>query len=162
MTLFRHQHRRFPAPDDPNKIQRLPGWWQNKITKTARDPPHTPGESQKIIPKPPKSDPDGWIAGSLFGGSMPKPAPAVRGHPEPWHRRGLCSSRTLLRGPFLRSILATLPLGIWAGPVITLGCSIVLPVPGPGFRGRFWVGFGREPDVKASKTIWDRFLVRSH
>ncbi len=30
----------------------------------------------------------------------------------------------------------------------TLGCPILLPVPGPSFRRRFWVCFGREPDPK--------------
>ena len=57
--------------------------------------------------------------------------------------------------------------------VYTLGYAIVLPVPGPGFRGRFGTNFGRKPTENESKAgpkrpgpsaraVWDRFLVRSH
>ncbi len=29
---------------------------------------------------------------------------------------------------------------------------MVLPVPGPGFRGRFWTGLGRKPNADRQKT----------
>jgi hypothetical protein len=60
-----------------------------------------------------------------------------------------------------------------AGGPVTLGSAIVLPVHGPGFRDRFWVGFGCKPGGSGPKSgsklpgpsaraVWDRFLVRSH
>ncbi len=53
----------------------------------------------------------------------------------------------------------------------TSSCSKVLPVPGPGFRGRFWTGLGRKPNASGPNTSpklpgpkprasWDRLLVR--
>ena len=33
-----------------------------------------------------------------------------------------------------------------------LGYAILLPVPGPGFRGQFWVGFGRKLTANGPKT----------
>ncbi len=30
----------------------------------------------------------------------------------------------------------------------SFGCSPVLPVPGPGFRARFWAGFGRQAGAR--------------
>ncbi len=52
-----------------------------------------------------------------------------------------------------------------------LGCNIVLPVQGPGFRSRFWAGLGRslvQTDQNSglklagpkARSFWDRILVR--
>ncbi len=30
------------------------------------------------------------------------------------------------------------------------GYAVVLPVPGPGFRGQFWTGFGRKPSANGA------------
>ena len=36
-----------------------------------------------------------------------------------------------------------------------LSCSMMLPVPGPGFRGKFWAAFGRNANVKqVLKQFW--------
>jgi hypothetical protein len=62
---------------------------------------------------------------------------------------------------------------VFPGPAHILGYTIVLRVPGPGFQGRFWGGFGRKPSANGPKTgpklpgtsaraVLNRFLVRSH
>ncbi len=59
-------------------------------------------------------------------------------------------------------------MGIYFADSCTLGCLIVLPVPGPGFQGRFWAGFGRIASVNgptcgpnlsglSAGAAWDRF-----
>lgn len=47
------------------------------------------------------------------------------------------------------------------GPPNFLGCSIVLPIPGPGFWGRRWLGCGRKASSNGS-TSGPRLLGPSH
>jgi hypothetical protein len=96
--------------------------------------------------------------------SWPKARCKSAMHPEPG--RGLrCCKASLTTWPPLHH----LQVALIAERADTLVCLIVLPVPGPGFRGRFGVSFGREPSANGpasgpklpglwARAVWDWFL----
>ncbi len=82
--------------------------------------------------------------------------------------RPLCSTGTITNLSF-RSFFLQFPWSVfeWSGPRTlpalyrsrasacqnrTLGCSMLLPVAGPCFRGRFGAGLGRKPNANGPQT----------